>query len=463
MSRSDLKYRRSLSPVLAHYYRMFTFSNEKTCVGEGALGSVCDVKAHLTDPAATPQGELKRALKLLPLVQKEPKINSSVSSNLALEIEFSIHEKLTRNVSSYESGILKLIHPKDGIMIKGDAVLSSILDNFQLSECTNAFYPYFIVNYLESMCRALKTLRRHEYIHADIKLNNVVLRLHADGDIYFALIDLGSARNYQHISAEHPPLNGTLGFCSPESVCGGILEQEKEKLDIYPIGCILYLLLNPNHYIDTDGLSVIRPLSKAYADAKQEQVMVDQQARLNKIFSARTILEKFELNMRGMCELLPENRLSFAHFDCITKHLRKSLPVLSGDENKELFRWYRQLLLSKQLPHATGEAKKEPANLYPVIVSASTTASTSSWGSPIFPDLTGVKPPLLFSRLPMPGGRVFASTTTSTLTSPIISGLTGGTSALFSSRPPIPGAIVASTTTSSVASPIIPAPKRRVG
>ena len=99
---------------------------------------------------------------------------------------------------------------------------------------------------------ALQSLHRRNFIHRDLKLDNVMF-LEKSYDSPVKIIDLGNVVELKSSDAvyQSPTLVGTAGYLAPES----ILNKEYSKSsDIWQVGCTLYSLLSglppfdPNNY-----------------------------------------------------------------------------------------------------------------------------------------------------------------------------------------------------------------------
>jgi len=329
---------RSPSTVLSAHLNELVVNTAESVVGSGTYGVVFDAKAECR-PGGDPTQELLNAAAKSRLVRKHKK--RIEDENMADTSEFAIQSVLTENQSSYESGILKLICP-DGVMMKCDAILSSIIPKLQRCDADNPLLHDFMLNFLQSMCRALTTLKQHEYIHGDPKPENIGMRFKENGDIFFVLFDLGSAKKYDRIS-EKSLTHGTPGFMSPEVICGELPKNDKNKLDIYSIGRVLFLMLIPGAKI-LQGLATVKEVSDAH-DAAKRNPPIDHKARMYRIFNAQTISQKLLLMTEAMCETLAENRLSLEELCRITQHLEcEILPYPSVEGYAALFEWYRTLI-----------------------------------------------------------------------------------------------------------------------
>jgi serine/threonine protein kinase len=300
-------------------------------VGQGSYGTVFSANAVLSDDAKS------RALSS-PLVLKT--IKNATSTPAA---EFEIQAMLTSTRPSVETGILKLISP-EGVMIRCDTVFSSLCTKLRTETLRDEIlFNHFVVNFIESMNRALNTLRDSHVVHADIKPANIGMRFKKNGDIYFVLFDFGSAKTDEQIDAGDD-LKGTPGYGAPESweKNKNLPIQNKEKIDIYAVGRTLLSLF----MIIESGLLSLQNVVAQYEVEKNSQKpkVVDHVERLELISSDSNFSSKLGRLITGICEQLPENRLSLKHCEIIADQLRNALPRLSSEDQSGLYKWYRELI-----------------------------------------------------------------------------------------------------------------------
>lgn len=185
------------------------------------------------------------AIKLIP---SSPESDSKTSYN-----EIEIHEKLTSDMTSKESGIAKLIRSEDGeaFISKCDLVLNKLdLETLRRDE---EKFKYLVVNFLESLCRTLDNLNKNKFVHGDIKPQNIGIKVDEDGDIYFVAFDLGIARSFEVLKAGNYKLHGTPACMSPEVAMGEIIDSP-DKIDIYGYSRVLGWLLGSKHGVVDDVL-----------------------------------------------------------------------------------------------------------------------------------------------------------------------------------------------------------------
>jgi len=92
------------------------------------------------------------------------------------------------------------------------------------------------------MCTALVVCQKHNIVHRDIKVENIMVS--EDGD--FKLGDFGVARTLNSGRTSHMSRKGTEHYMAPE-----LIRMENNcdsRVDIYSLGIVLYKLLNSNRF-----------------------------------------------------------------------------------------------------------------------------------------------------------------------------------------------------------------------
>ena len=92
------------------------------------------------------------------------------------------------------------------------------------------------------MCTALAVCQKHNIVHRDIKVENIMVS--EDGD--FKLGDFGVARTLNSGRTSHMSRKGTEHYMAPELVR---MDSDCDtRVDIYSLGIVLYKLLNSNRF-----------------------------------------------------------------------------------------------------------------------------------------------------------------------------------------------------------------------
>ena len=97
-----------------------------------------------------------------------------------------------------------------------------------------------IAKYIWQLCDALRFLHYYDIIHADVKLENILV----DDDDNIRLCDFGLSRinNYKYVSDYRRGVCGTVGYIAPE-----VYEDEllgvTPSIDSFAVGIVLYELL----------------------------------------------------------------------------------------------------------------------------------------------------------------------------------------------------------------------------
>ena len=209
----------------------YQFNKEKDLIGEGSFGKVYLVKSLIDHK--------KRALKEVPkdqfsieLVASELQVSSRIHSlgghpNICAMQDFREDEKNYYFIMPYAKGgeLLDRLNEKGPMKEK------------EASEC------------IKGLIEGLAFLHHAGIVHADIKLENIML-LNGDNLSEGAiLIDFGSAFFYE--KNDRCPL-GTLAYQPLEAIeC--LMESHKPSLDMWGVGIVLHSILTGSHPFDLRG------------------------------------------------------------------------------------------------------------------------------------------------------------------------------------------------------------------
>ncbi|KAH9091452.1 hypothetical protein Ae201684P_010997 [Aphanomyces euteiches] len=112
---------------------------------------------------------------------------------------------------------------------------------------------------LMSIASALEFMHAHGMVHCDLKPDNVMI---AD-DMKVKIIDFGSATIpnptvsglplKRALTLSTAPLSGTKTYWSPEMLAGKSPIQVGPSMDMWSLGCLLYIMLSGRHPFDARG------------------------------------------------------------------------------------------------------------------------------------------------------------------------------------------------------------------
>jgi serine/threonine protein kinase len=96
--------------------------------------------------------------------------------------------------------------------------------------------PLIAIEIIVDILKGLVVLHSHNFIHRDLKLENIMVSL---GDSV-KIIDFGFS---VPVSQLKDGFSGTLNYIPPEAVSCFVLKNRSQKIDIWAIGVIIYLML----------------------------------------------------------------------------------------------------------------------------------------------------------------------------------------------------------------------------
>jgi serine/threonine protein kinase len=98
-----------------------------------------------------------------------------------------------------------------------------------------------VLSIIYQLLLALKHLQKYNIIHADIKLENIIINNKNE----IKLIDFGLARVVEKGSTLQLKTHiGTIGYVSPEVMVDNYITS---KTDVWSVGVLMYILLNNSH------------------------------------------------------------------------------------------------------------------------------------------------------------------------------------------------------------------------
>jgi serine/threonine protein kinase len=125
-----------------------------------------------------------------------------------------------------------------------------------------------ITRVIYQLLLAIKHLQKYKIVHADIKLENIVI----DNNYSIKLIDFGlskvittgrSRRLSNHI--------GTIGYVSPEVMVDNYINI---NTDIWSAGVLMFILLNNTHLFDVVNRDIYRQQLKNLPDTLQKSLII---------------------------------------------------------------------------------------------------------------------------------------------------------------------------------------------
>ncbi|MCB1059878.1 MAG: serine/threonine protein kinase [Calditrichaeota bacterium] len=185
-------------------------------IGVGGMGVVYLVVDNV-------RGNQIMALKTLKAVQDEAAIESFRSEfrNIRGVVHPHIPEMFDFGALPREQG--------------GYYFTSEFVDGKPLDKLIKEWHPDQLRTVLVSLCRALAFLHSRGLLHRDLKPDNVLGRINADGEFTtLKLVDFGLAGEHASVSEE---AGGTLDYMAPEIIQSG---RTSIASDLYALGMLLY-------------------------------------------------------------------------------------------------------------------------------------------------------------------------------------------------------------------------------
>ena len=123
----------------------------------------------------------------------------------------------------------------------GQTVLEEYVDGITvaaLAECGRIRYRQ-AKKILQGVCHALAVLHQNDFVHRDVKPENVLVRPNGQA----VLVDLNISRKVT-VAGRDTVIMGTVGYASPEQMG---LTQSDARTDIYACGVLLNVMLTGKH------------------------------------------------------------------------------------------------------------------------------------------------------------------------------------------------------------------------
>lgn len=142
---------------------------------------------------------------------------------------------------------------KDNVFILFEYIRNKDLWEFFFKNRQRKLSMRQISKYIWQLCDALRFLHYYDIIHADVKLENILV----DNDDDIRLCDFGLSRinNYKYISNYRRGVCGTVGYIAPE-VYDDELLGVTPSIDAWAVGIVLYeLLYRKSPFVSTAHMS----------------------------------------------------------------------------------------------------------------------------------------------------------------------------------------------------------------
>jgi serine/threonine protein kinase len=206
----------------------FKPENIKEVLGEGGASIVYKYKVDNRVIAC------KKLSKSLRTVKHEIKIMSSYKDNVYLPKYFGCHFE---NCDAEQDNNLSI--PLNSCQY----IFMEYCPGKELFEMLKRNYNYIrIIDIIRQLVSAISHLQKHRIIHADIKLENIIVNKHNK----IKLVDFGLSRKVLK-NKQSVLLNkyiGTIGYVSPEVMIDNYMTY---KTDLWSVGIVCYMLINNTH------------------------------------------------------------------------------------------------------------------------------------------------------------------------------------------------------------------------
>lgn len=200
--------------------------NIRELLGEGGASVVYKYEFNGNEYAC------KKISKPRLVVEREVKIMSMYKNNKFIVKYFGCH--LNNNIQQSSN---KIYHPP-----KPHYIFMEYCRGIELFEMLKSNCNYEIVlSIIYQLLLALKHLQKYNIIHADIKLENIIINHKNE----IKLIDFGLARVVEKGKTFQLKTHiGTIGYVSPEVMVDNYITS---KTDVWSVGVLMYILLNNSH------------------------------------------------------------------------------------------------------------------------------------------------------------------------------------------------------------------------
>lgn len=298
-------------------------------IGSGGMGEVCLVEDTLRDN------------KIMALKTMKNPGDEAASESFRAEFR-NIHRVVHPNIPEvYDFGVLP--PPNHQLFFT-----SEFVDGKPLDSLAESWSPSQLQVILVQLCRALSFLHSRGLLHRDIKPQNILGRLDADGQIaLLKLVDFGLAAQ----RGEGTDAAGTIEYLAPEIIGGS---PATVASDIYAAGMLLYRLACGRLPFDnTDPLAAARHRGSVEAPSPL-RFRPDLPVGLSDVISAliRIKPEERPVSARRVIALLNEREgtdFPFETRETRTAYIRSAASV-SNYEARDILQWQCTELAKERVP-----------------------------------------------------------------------------------------------------------------
>ena len=122
--------------------------------------------------------------------------------------------------------------------LRGSTLYNHVIQHRRLEEAK-------ALELLKQLGNAVDFLHHQQIVHGDIKPDNIMI----DGD-HLKLLDFGSAQYLHHQNENLDSVSGTQAYWPPEMLTS---LQSSKGVDVWAMGCILYIMISGQHPFDPTG------------------------------------------------------------------------------------------------------------------------------------------------------------------------------------------------------------------
>lgn len=211
------------------------------------------------------------------------------------------------------------------------------------------------------VCDAMAIVHSRDLIHRDIKPDNLMVTVTADGRVIIKVIDFGIALYAGRSRHTQEGLAvGTIGYLSPEQARG----REITKLaDVYSLGVVLFELLHYEAYMDPQYSAVeglLKACDPAYFEERMSQLSAEAQA-FERLAIALEPKDRFGgmYELKGALKVLVR-QLEYMHAEGVTGcPYEESQKILLSESlgHREFFGAVRMLARQYELSFEAGYAE----------------------------------------------------------------------------------------------------------
>jgi serine/threonine protein kinase len=232
---------------------VYNSRNVREKLGEGGASIVYKYESNGIQYAC------KKILKSRSVVEREINVLSLYKPNKYIVKYFGCH--LNENV---QNSPMKKFHPP-----KPHYIFMEYCRGRELFEMLKSNYNYkIIISIIYQLLSALKHLQKYNIVHADIKLENIIINNKNE----IKLIDFGLSRIIEKGSILQLKTHiGTVGYVSPEVMVDNYITS---KTDVWSVGVLMYILLNNVHLFDVVNRDIYKKQLIYLTETLQKGLMI---------------------------------------------------------------------------------------------------------------------------------------------------------------------------------------------